>query len=316
MKDCMSIEQINLTSSDAAAEKRAAALSSVAAAIGLTAFKIIVGVLTGSLGILAEAAHSALDLVAALVTFFAVRAADRPADQEHNYGHGKIENLSALFETLLLLVTCVWIIYEAMQRLFVAHVAVEVSIWAFLVMAVSIMIDFSRSRLLKQAAVKHNSQALEADALHFSTDIWSSSVVILGLIAVWMARRIPGLEFLEKADAVAALGVALIVIWVSLQLGKRTIQGLLDSAPSGMQTRIREAALSVPGVAGVHAIRMRGSGAQTFADIHLELDAGMDLEKAHQLTDLVEREIFKLMPGVDITVHPEPIATVPPAIEE
>ena len=117
MKDCMSIEQINLTSSDAAAEKRAAALSSVAAAIGLTAFKIIVGVLTGSLGILAEAAHSALDLVAALVTFFAVRAADRPADQEHNYGHGKIENLSALFETLLLLVTCVWIIYEAMQRL-------------------------------------------------------------------------------------------------------------------------------------------------------------------------------------------------------
>lgn len=194
--------------------------------------------------------------------------------------------------------------------------AAEVSIWAFLVIAVSIMIDFSRSRLLKQAAVKHNSQALEADALHFSADIRSSGVVILGLVAVWMARRTPWLEFLEKADAADALGVALIVIWVSFQLGKRTIQGLLDSAPCGMQTRIREAALSVPVGEGVHAIRMHGSGAQTFADIHLELDAGMVLGKARQLTDLAEREIFKLMPGVDITVHLKPIAPVPPAIEE
>ena len=193
----------------AAREKRAAALSSVVAAVGLTSFKIIVGMLTGSLGILAEAAHSGLDLVAALVTFLAVRISDRPADDEHRYGHGKVENLSALFETFLLLVTCVWIIYEAIQRLFYKEVAVEVSAWSFVVMIVSIGIDFTRSRVLYRAAKTHHSQALEADALHFSTDIWSSSVVIVGLLGVLISKAFPSLAFLEKADAVAALGVAL-----------------------------------------------------------------------------------------------------------
>ncbi len=159
-------------------EKTSAALSSVVAAVALTTLKIIVGLLTGSLGILAEAAHSGLDLVAALVTFFAVRVSSKPADREHRYGHGKVENLSALFETVLLLITAVWIIYEAIQRLFFHPVAVEVSFWSFIVMAISIGIDYTRSRILYKAARAHNSQALEADALHFSTDIWSSSVVI------------------------------------------------------------------------------------------------------------------------------------------
>ena len=185
--------------------KNTAALSSVVAAVGLTTFKIIVGVLTGSLGILAEAAHSGLDLVAAVMTLFAVRVADKPADPEHPFGHGKAENISALFETLLLLVTSVWIIYEAVQRLMASQTEVEVTIWSFLVMITSIAIDFSRSRMLLKAAKEHNSQALEADALHFSTDIWSSSVVILGLIGVLVARAFPVMAFLEKADAVAAL---------------------------------------------------------------------------------------------------------------
>ncbi|HEY6074066.1 MAG TPA: cation diffusion facilitator family transporter, partial [Anaerolineales bacterium] len=151
-------------------EKSAAALSSVVAAVGLTSFKITVGLLTNSLGILAEAAHSGLDLVAALMTFFAVRIADKPADREHNFGHGKVENLSALFETVLLLATSAWIIYEAVQRLFYKSVHVEASIWSFIVMGSSIVIDYTRSRILYRAARKYNSQALEADALHFSTD--------------------------------------------------------------------------------------------------------------------------------------------------
>src|SRR5512138_3775754 len=134
---------MSLPSSQVEKEKSSAALSSVVAAVALTTFKIIVGILTGSLGILAEAAHSGLDLVAALVTFFAVRVSDKPADEKHHYGHGKIENLSALFETVLLLVTAVWIIYEAAQRLFFRHVEVEISFWAFLVMAVSIIIDYT-----------------------------------------------------------------------------------------------------------------------------------------------------------------------------
>lgn len=287
-------------------EKNHAALTSVIAAIGLTSLKIIVGVLTQSLGILAEAAHSALDLVAALVTLLAVRVSGKPADREHNYGHGKIENLSALFETLLLLATCAWIIYEAIQRLFYKPVEVEPSIWAFLVMGISIVIDYSRSRVLYRAARKHNSQALEADALHFSTDIWSSSVVIVGLFFVLIAEKVPSLSFLHKADAVAALGVALIVIYVSLELGYRTIQSLLDTAPKGLADKIKQAVETVPGVQDCHNIRVRHSGPLLFVDVHITTDGNKTLQDAHDLTEQVEEVVRQLASSADVTVHPEP----------
>src|SRR5512140_1076935 len=222
-------------------EKSSVALTSVLAAVGLTVFKIVVGMLSGSLGILAEAAHSALDLVAALVTFLAVRFSGRPADEAHRYGHGKIENLSALFETLLLLATCVWIIREAIIRLMADSVHIEVSVWAFLVMGVSIVVDINRSGMLYRAAKKHNSQALEADALHFSTDIWSSAVVIGGLICVKAGQWWPSLAVLRNADAVAALGVSVLVVWVSIRLGRRTIDALIDTAPPGMEALIAAA---------------------------------------------------------------------------
>jgi cation diffusion facilitator family transporter len=288
-------------------EKRSAALSSVIAAIALTSFKIVVGIFTGSLGILAEAAHSGLDLVAALVTFFAVRISGKPADPHHNYGHGKIENLSALFETVLLLITAVWIIYEAAQRLFFHPVEVEVSFWSFLVMAVSIVIDFTRSRVLLKAAKRHNSQALEADALHFSTDIWSSSVVILGLICLLIAKAVPSLSFLDKADAVAATVVALIVIYVSIEMGMRTIQGLLDTAPEEMQEKVTAAAMSVPGVLDVHNIRARHSGPILFIDAHVSFQGDITLSDTHRLMNEVETAIRSVAPGADITVHPEPV---------
>jgi cation diffusion facilitator family transporter len=181
----------------------------------LTAFKLIVGLMTNSLGILAEAAHSGLDLVAAVVTLVAVNVSARPPDLGHHYGHGKVENLSALFETVLLLVTCAWIIYESFQRLVFRSVQVDASIWAFVVMLVSIIIDYSRSGVLSRAAKKFKSQALEADALHFRTDIWSSSVVILGLILVRLGESLPGFHLMTQADSVAALTVAGIVIYVS-----------------------------------------------------------------------------------------------------
>ncbi|HEX2980664.1 MAG TPA: cation diffusion facilitator family transporter [Anaerolineaceae bacterium] len=297
--------------STAEREKNSAALSSVAAAVALTSFKIIVGLLTGSLGILAEAAHSGLDLVAALVTFFAVRLSGKPADSEHPYGHGKIENLSALFETLLLLVTCVWIIYEAIQRLFIETVHVDASIWAFIVMGISIVIDYGRSRVLYRAARKHNSQALEADALHFSTDIWSSSVVILGLLGVRLAGFFPGLSFLNQADAVAALGVALIVVYVSLQLGKRTVAALLDSAPAGLSEKIKAAVEAIPEVVDCHQIRIRPSGPSTFIDIHVSVNGEKTLSEAHSLTEVIEQAIQSVSPGADVTVHPEPVFSRP-----
>jgi len=292
--------------SQAEREKKSAALSSVFAAVGLTTFKIIVGILTGSLGILAEAAHSALDLVAALVTFFAVRLSGKPADEEHRYGHGKIENLSALFETVLLLVTAVWIIYEATQRLFFKPVDVEVSVWAFLVMIVSIVIDYTRSRVLYRAAKAHNSQALEADALHFSTDIWSSSVVILGLVCVSISKAFPSLVFLEKADAIAAAVVALIVVYVSLEMGARTVHGLLDTAPKGLVEKIKLAVEAIPGVADCHNVRVRYSGPIFFVDAHVLVDGSQTLTEAHLLTEKIEQVICAIAPGADVTVHPEP----------
>lgn len=296
----------NLTT--AQIEKRNAAASSVLAAIVLTILKVAVGATTGSLGILAEAAHSGLDLVAALITLFAVRASDRPADEGHHYGHGKIENLSALFETILLLVTCGWIMYEGVSRLLFKHADVNASFWAFAVMAVSIVVDVSRSRVLKRVAIKHSSQALEADALHFSTDIWCSAVVILGLIGVRLGPVFPAhADLLAKADSVGALGVALIVIYVSLQLGKRTLGALLDTAPAGLSEKIRVAVDDLPGVTGCHNVRVRPSGPFLFVDIHVYVDGSETLANAHAMTEMIEQRIAEIAPTADVTVHPEPL---------
>jgi cation diffusion facilitator family transporter len=299
-----------MTNQEARKDKRSAALSSVIAAIGLTTFKLIVGLLTNSLGILAEAAHSGLDLVAAAMTFFAVQVSDKPADKEHPFGHGKIENLSALFETILLLATSGWIIYEATQRLFFVSVKVEASIWSFIVMGASIVIDYTRSRILYQAARKYKSQALEADAIHFSTDIWSSSVVILGLIGLTIARRVPGLEWMHKADAISALVVAIIVIYISGQLGWRTISALLDTAPRGLADKVEKVAASVNGVVDAHAIRIRPSGAHTFIDMHVTMDGNCTLNEAHAATEVIEKAIHAIVSPADITVHVEPAKTL------
>lgn len=297
-----------MTHNQAQKEKTSAALSSVIAAVGLTVFKIIVGIATNSLGILAEAAHSALDLMAAVMTFFAVRVADKPADKGHPFGHGKVENISALFETLLLLATSGWIIYEAYHRLQAPETHVEVSIWSFIVMGVSIIVDVSRSRMLYAAAKKYNSQALEADALHFSTDIWSSSVVILGLILVLVARWFPSLAILEKGDAVAALVVAAIVVFVSGELGIRSIQALLDAAPkNGERDRIIEEISKMEDIADVHAVRIRSSGAGWFVDMHVTMNGRMSLKRSHALTEQIEGKVIEILPGADVTVHVEPL---------
>ncbi len=281
-------------------------MTSVIAAVCLTGFKIIVGLATGSLGILAEAAHSGLDLIAAMMTFLAVRISGKPADRNHLYGHGKAENLSGLFETLLLLVTCFWIIYEATHRLLFHPVALKVNLWSFTVMITSIVVDISRSRVLYRAARKYNSQALEADALHFSTDIWSSGVVILGLFFVKLGEWVPGLAFLHQADSVAAILVGLIVVYVSVKLGIRTIQALLDTAPAGMEKEIIAAVENLPGVTDCHSVRLRYSGPQLFVDIHVLVDGNQTLKDAHILTEEIERVIQRLVPNADVTVHPEP----------
>ncbi len=288
-------------------EKRWVAMTSVVAAVGLTGMKLVVGLMTGSLGILSEAAHSGLDLVAAVVTFFAVRASDKPADAEHRYGHGKIENLSALFETFLLLITCVWIIVEAVRRLFFHEVHVDVTFWSFAVVLTSIGIDVSRSRALMRVAKKHNSQALEADALHFGTDVWSSCVVLLGLGLVALGEFTGQKALFGRADALAALGVAVIVILVSYRLGRRTVDALLDRTPTGVAPKVEAAARNVPDVLGVQRVRMRESGNQTFVDLVIEVERNLPLERSSRIGQAVEEGVRAVVPGADVTIQLIPV---------
>lgn len=291
-------------------EKRNAALFSLAAAVALTALKLIVGVSTNSLGVLAEAAHSALDLLAALMTFLAVRISSRPPDKTHPYGHGKVENLSALAETILLLLTCGWIVNEAVQRLFFEHEQVNMSVWAIGVMVFSIGVDFTRSSHLKHVARKHKSQALEADALHFSTDMLSSLVVIFGLILVWIAEHLEAgstlQRMLHKADAVSALIVACVVAWVSLSLGRRAVDQLLDVRDSTEIKLAEQAVAEVPEVVRLARLRIRDSGPYCFGDMTIILPAIYSLEEAHAVTEKVEARIRAVLPDADITVHYEP----------
>jgi cation diffusion facilitator family transporter len=287
-----------MTTEAAVREKTTVALSSVLAAVFLTASKAIIGILTGSLGILAEALHSGLDLLAAIVTYFSVRVSDRPADREHHFGHGKIENLSALFETVLLFVTCIWIIYEGVQRLVSGRVHIEVTYWSYIVVIASIAIDYTRSRALMKAAKKHNSQALEADALHFSTDIWSSAVVLFGLVCANFG--------VHSADSYAALIVAAIVIYVCFNLGKRAISVLLDRAPEGLLETIYETAATMPDIFAVHDIRVRNAGADVFVDMCIHVDSKLTIAEAHDISHRLEERLKRKISRLQIHVHEEP----------
>ena len=280
-------------------EKTRVALISIFAAVTLTALKVLVGLFTGSLGILAEAAHSGLDLIAAIITFFAVRIADKPADREHLYGHGKVENLSAFIASLLLILTCGLIIYEALQKLFVKAFGIEVTVWSFAVLVFAILVDYWRSRALYRTARKFKSQALEADALHFSTDIWSSSVVIVGLVGAWLGY--------PKADAIAAFAVAILVITVTLRLLKRTVDALMDRVPEGLYAKVKETVENVDGVERASHLRMRQAGSRTFIDMSVDIPRTIPFELAHEVINRVEKSIRQLVQDADIVIHPEPV---------
>jgi len=287
------------------AEKRSVAGNSVLAAVAITTLKIVVGITTGSLGILSEAAHSGLDLIAAIITFFSIRVSDKPADADHQYGHGKVENFSAFLETGLLLLTCVWIIYESVIRLFFRKVDIEPTIAAFAVMFVSMAVDYWRSRALGKIAAKYDSQALEADALHFSTDIWSSGVVILGLLLVMAGRRF-GIDWLRDADPIAALVVAGIVISVSWRLARRTVDALLDAAPSGVRHSIISAVSHVDGLLEVDRVRIRRAGNRFFADLSVALARNVTFQRAEQVVDAVTAAVHRVLPDADVVVHSIP----------
>jgi cation diffusion facilitator family transporter len=281
--------------------KQTVALTSIAASAGLTVAKAAVGFATGSLAILSEAAHSLIDLAATVMTYFAVRIADMPADEEHHYGHGKVESLSALAETALLFVLSGVVIWEAGLRLVgVEKQPVEATLAAFAVMAISIVVDFGRSRALSRAAADHKSEALEADALHFSSDMWSSAAVILGLAGLRLGYA--------WADSAAALVVALFVCLAGWRLGRRTIETLTDTAPAGAVERITEVARKVNGVVDVRRVRARKVGPQLFVDLDIAASRSLPLDRVMALKAEIERALAKAMPETELNAVVSPRA--------
>ncbi len=299
------------------ATKRSAALFSVCAALVITALKLITGILTGSLGMLSEAAHSTIDLVAAGITLFSIQVADRPADEEHNYGHGKIESLSAFVETGLMLVSCVWIVTEATRRLFFhAGLTISVSIWPFLVLILSITVDFTRARTLRRTAQRFHSLALEADAVHFSTDIWSSTAVLLGLSATLLGEHFH-LRALTVADPIAALVVSGIILRVTLRLARKTIDNLLDATPThnadGAPTNTRRDIVrdltGIEGVLSVDRLRIRQSGSRFFADVTLAMPRSLTFQRTEQVTSAATGAVQRHLPDADVVIHSVPTAS-------
>jgi cation diffusion facilitator family transporter len=294
--------------------KRATALTSLVAAFGITQLKLLTGLLTGSLGMLSESAHSGIDLIAAAVTLFAIRLSDRPADEDHNYGHGKLETLSASFEILLMLGSCVWIAYEAILRVrHHAHFLLTFSIWPFVVLACSIAVDLTRSRALHRAAVQYRSEALEADALHFGTDIYSASAVFLGLLCTYLGQRlaIPALDF---ADPIAALIVAAIILRVTFILARRTFDSLTDATPPEVRQQLHRDIVrdlhSIPGILAVERLRVRRSGPDYFVDVTLGLPRNLTFQRAEQLTLAATAAVQSRLPSADVVISTVATATL------
>jgi len=287
-------------------EKKNAALLSVGSAVLLVGLKSFLVIRTGSLGVLSEALHSGLDLIAAIITFLSVRVSGQPADERHPYGHGKFENFSAFVETGLLLLTALYVIYEGFGRLFFRSVHVQPSVTAIVILLVALAIDITRSRALVRVAQKYSSEALEADALHFSTDVWSTLVVIAGVGLVWAGEmwHLPGLIY---ADAIAGLIVAGIILWVGSRMGMRTLDALLDAAPIDLQNEIVRAISKMDGVLSVDRVRVRRAGGRHFVDATVSVPRIASIEQVHALTDAIEKRVGEIVPS-DVMVHAEPRA--------
>jgi len=287
-------------------EKRLAAGASVFSALLLVVLKGFLSIATGSLGVLSEALHSTLDLIAAIVTYLSIRVASQPPDEGHLYGHEKIESFSAFVETLLLLATSLFIVYEAIERLFFHGVSVRPSVTAVLILLLCLAVDVVRARALNQVASKYGSEALEADALHFSTDIWSTLAVIGGLLLTAAGERYE-MPWLRYADPLAGLFVAGVVIRVGSRLGQKTLETLLDTAPRGLQGVIENRVAGIEGVLSVDRVRARRAGKRYFVDVTISVSRTATFEQVHAVSDEVEKRIKDLVPA-DVMVHMEPRA--------
>ncbi|HKH81263.1 MAG TPA: cation diffusion facilitator family transporter [Methylovirgula sp.] len=279
--------------------KERAALTSAAVSALLTLAKFVAGLTSGSLALLSEAGHNLADTGITIITYYAIRVAGKPADEEHNYGHAKVETLAALIETGFLFALAIFILIEAMRRLR-ERVEIDANALAFGVLIISIIVDVSRSTLLSRIARETRSDALAADVLHFGSDIAGSSVALLGLIAARLGY--------PQGDALAALGVALFITVAGYRLGRRTVDSLIDAAPKGLAASLRAIAGSVPGVIEVDSLRLRPAGANVFGDIGISVPRTFPLEQVAAIKDEVSAAIAAAHPGVALTVATTPVA--------
>ncbi len=280
--------------------KERAALASIAASSVLTLGKLVAGLASGSLAILSEAGHNLADIASTALTYFALRIAHKPADEDHHYGHGKVEALAALVETGFLFGLAVYILVEGIRRLASDDVEIEASALAFGVLIVSILIDLVRWRSLRRIAEATRSEALAADALHFSSDIVSSALALAGLTAAHYGY--------PQGDAVAALGVAAFVAIAGYRIGRRTVDTLTDAAPKGLAEEITSIVRAVPGVIGVTMARLRPAGADVIGDITIAVARTLPQEKAAAIKANVAAAIAARRPEVALTVATQPIA--------
>ncbi len=298
---------------DADTKKTLAAVSSVVWSGLLTAMKFVVGIMTGSLGILSEALHSALDLLAALGTLFAVKVAARPADDDHPYGHGKIENLTALGETLLLLATAAWVIWEAAKRLLSDDpnaLHIEISLWAFAVVIISLIVDINRAAMLKRVAKETKSAALEADAAHFATDIWSSAAVLLGITGAALSNMVEENSWLHwlliRADVFASLIVALLILHICKGLGMQSINNLMDKENRQTAATLRQALSESMPFYPVGRMRVREVGNKAYVEMTVSVPKDLHIDTAHEIADAIELLVANILPEAETIIHMQP----------
>ncbi len=292
----------------ASAEKRRVALHSMTAAAAMALLKLAVGLLSGSLGVLSDAAHSGLDLVGSAFTFFSVRVSGKPADETHSYGHGKIENLSSFGEAGLMAASCIWIVWDAVDRIFFHPVPLRHSVWPALVLIASVGVDWWRSRRLRAIARKTGSPALAMDAFHFASDIWASGAVLAGLGATWVGVCYH-LAWLRYADPAAALVVSFMILRMTFRLGREAADALMDEIPAETRRRLMREVQRVPGVLAVEQARVRRSGADYFADLTLALPRRSTFEHTGELVETATAAVQRVLPGADVVVRTVPRQT-------
>jgi cation diffusion facilitator family transporter len=289
--------------------QRRIALASVVAACVLIAIKLAAGLASDSLGLLSEALHSGTDLVAALLTFFALGVAIRPADSGHPYGHGKAEHLSALAEAAILVVASLVIVWRAVDRLTgEEHPEVNAAWWTFAVLGVVIAIDLARTVASRRGARRHGSAALAANALHFAGDLGGTAAVLVGLLLVRAGY--------QEGDSAAALFVAVLVLVAAGRLMRENIDVLMDRSPAQAEAAARTAIEALAPPVDLRRLRLRTAGGRHFADVVIGVQPGAAVAQGHAVADSVEAALEAALPGSDVVVHVEPRPVEAAALRE